>query len=102
MSPAQKAMRAHLMPEARVEFGRQVGESGLPHAIIDISDGLTQDLARLCEESKVGAVIDYETVPVADEVSLVVEDKEAAFALAVSGGEDYELLFTAGREAEAE
>lgn len=99
---AQKAMRAHLMPEARVEFGRRVGESGLAHAMIDVSDGLTQDLAHICEESRVSAVIDYGAVPVADEVRLVAEDKEAAFALAVSGGEDYELLFMAGQEAEAD
>ena len=100
--PAQKAVRAHLMPEARVEFGRQVGERRLAQAMIDISDGLAQDLAHICADSGVGAVIEYDAVPVAAEVMLVAEDKKAAFALAVSGGEDYELLLTAGREAEAE
>jgi thiamine-monophosphate kinase len=97
---APRALRAHLMPEARLEFGRQVGERALAHAMIDVSDGLAQDLAHICEESGVGAVIDYVAVPVAEEMDLIVENQEAAFALAVSGGEDYELLLTASREME--
>jgi len=99
--PAQRALRAHLVPEPRVEFGWQVGERSLAHAMIDTSDGLAQDLAHVCEESRVGAVIDYEAVPVAAELSLVTDEKEKAFALAASGGEDFELLLTAEVEAEA-
>jgi thiamine-monophosphate kinase len=97
----QTALRAHLRPEPRVVFGRHLGERGLAHAMIDVSDGLAQDLAHICDESDVGAVLDLDTVPVADEVALVVEDREAAFGLAVSGGEDYELLFTASGEDES-
>jgi thiamine-monophosphate kinase len=99
---AQKALRAHLMPEAQIEFGRKVGESSLAHAMIDVSDGLAQDLAHICEESRVKAVIDYEAVPVADELRLATESRDAAFMLAISGGEDYELLLTAGQQAEAD
>jgi thiamine-monophosphate kinase len=69
--------------------------------MIDISDGLAQDLAQICRESQVSAIIDYEAVPVAAETSLVTDEKEKAFALAASGGEDFELLLTAGVEAEA-
>ena len=97
----QTALRAHLKPEPRVAFGRRVGARGLAHAMIDVSDGLTQDLEHICDESSVGAVIDFDAVPIADEVALVVEDREAAFNLALSGGEDYELLLTASEEEES-
>jgi thiamine-monophosphate kinase len=97
----QRALRAHLRPIARVEFGQQLGESGLANALIDVSDGLAQDLAHICEESRVSALLDCAAVPVAEEVSLIAADENAAFQLAVSGGEDYELLFTAQPSNEA-
>ena len=97
----QAALHAHLKPEPRVAFGRRLGARGLAHAMIDISDGLAQDLVHLCNESRVGAVLDFDAVPIAAEVALVAEDQEAAFNLAVSGGEDYELLFTANGENES-
>jgi thiamine-monophosphate kinase len=100
--PSQRALRAHLMPEPRVEFGRLVGERRLATAMLDVSDGLTQDLAHICEESNVAALIDSEAVPVASAASLVAGDAAASFDLAVSGGEDYELLLTANPSAEAE
>ena len=91
----QRALRRHLRPEARVEFGWRVGEAQLAHAMIDVSDGLAQDLAHICAESGVSAEVDASSVPIAPEVSLVEGDKEKAFELAVRGGEDFELLFTA-------
>jgi thiamine-monophosphate kinase len=94
-SLAQSAMRAHLRPEPRVEFGRRVGELGLAHSMIDISDGLAQDLAHICEESGVAAILDFESTPVASETSLIHPTPETAFDFAISGGEDFELLLTA-------
>lgn len=91
----QQALRAHLRPDARPEFGQQLGERKLAHAMIDVSDGLAQDLAHLCEASHVSAVLERAAVPLAPAVGLITEDADAAFQLAVSGGEDYELLFTA-------
>jgi thiamine-monophosphate kinase len=88
-------VRRHLMPEARnpkkiVQYAT---------AMIDISDGLQIDLTRLCKESKVGARIFKEKIPISAEM------KEAAsllglspLGLALTGGEDYELLFTAPPE----
>jgi thiamine-monophosphate kinase len=82
----------HLMPEARDP------KKFITYAtsMIDISDGLLIDLWRLCDESKVGARIYIEKIPVSSEL------KKAALSLgippinlALSGGEDYELLFTA-------
>jgi thiamine-monophosphate kinase len=91
----QSAIRAHLKPEPRIEFGQGLGELFLANAMIDISDGLAQDLGHICEDSGVSAVIDFEAVPVAEAVSLVTAAPGEAFDLAVSGGEDFELLFTA-------
>jgi thiamine-monophosphate kinase len=96
----QDALRAHLKPEPRVAFGREI--VGLAHAVIDVSDGLAQDLSHICRESGVDAIIDFDSVPVAEEVSLITRDRESAFDLAVSGGEDFELLFTASNSVKAQ
>ena len=61
-------------------------------AAIDISDGLISDLKHICEASHVGARIEVDRVPVEPAVSISFGDK--AIELALSGGEDYELLFT--------
>jgi thiamine-monophosphate kinase len=96
----QSALRSHLQPEPRVNFGKKVGESGLAHAMIDVSDGLAQDLVQICQESQVAAMIDFEFVPVANEVKFVSHDPQAAFLSAITGGEDFELLLTAGNDVE--
>lgn len=98
----QSAICAHLRPKPRVEFGRRLGESGLVNSMIDVSDGLAQDLAHICEASGVGALIDFDAVPIAEEVRLVTATADEAFEFAVNGGEDFELLFTADRSREAE
>jgi thiamine-monophosphate kinase len=74
----------HFFPEPRVHLGRFLRERGLASAMIDVSDGLSTDLAHICEESGVGAEIRAEAIP-----------REVALDLALHGGEDYELLFTA-------
>ena len=81
----------HFFPEARLELGRILREKGLASAMIDTSDGLSTDLAHLCEESGVGAEISAESIPVAaiGKPAHAVEER-----FAHHGGEDYELLFT--------
>jgi len=96
----QSAICAHLKPEPHVKFGQRLGEIGLATSMIDVSDGLAQDLRHICEASGVGAVVDFNAVPVAAEVNLVTANADDAFELAVSGGEDFELLFTAHRNDE--
>jgi len=98
----QSALRAHLKPAPRVAFGRRVGERGLAHSMIDVSDGLAQDLARICEESAAAAIVDFDSVPVANEVGLMSKEPEAALEFAVRGGEDFELLLSTSGGAEAE
>jgi thiamine-monophosphate kinase len=82
----------HFYPEPRVELGRILREKGLASAMIDISDGLSTDLAHLCEESGVGAELDAALIPRA---RVGRPAREVDLDLALHGGEDYELLFTA-------
>jgi thiamine-monophosphate kinase len=82
----------HFYPEPRVELGRVLREKGLASAMIDLSDGLSTDLAHICEESGVGAEIASELLPRA---RVGKPGREVDLDLALHGGEDYELLFTA-------
>jgi thiamine-monophosphate kinase len=81
----------HFFPEARLELGRRLREKGLATAMIDTSDGLSTDLAHLCEESGVGAEIVAQAIPLAA-IGKPARMVDQRFAL--HGGEDYELLFT--------
>jgi thiamine-monophosphate kinase len=82
----------HFFPEPRVELGRYLQRKGLASAMIDTSDGLSTDLAHICEESSVGAEINSSLIPRA---SVGRPAREVALDLSLHGGEDYELLFTA-------
>lgn len=87
--------RAFLQPYPRVTEGQILVEHGVRVAI-DISDGLIRDLSHICEASRVSARIEIDCVPVQPAVRANFGDR--ALELALSGGEDYELLFTAGAE----
>lgn len=82
----------HFFPEPRIELGRILREKGLASAMIDTSDGLSTDLAHICEESGVGAEIQAELIPRAN---VGKPARRVDLQLALHGGEDYELLFTA-------
>lgn len=91
---AEAAERLH-RPEPRVELGERLRH--LAHAAIDVSDGLAGDLAHILERSGVAAVVDYERIPKSSAFKeLKLPDLEKDCVL--SGGDDYELLFTAPRE----
>ncbi len=85
-----------LKPEARKDMVDYFNESGIvPTSMIDVSDGLSSDLLHICKQSQVGCVLHEEKIPFNPEA------KEFAYKLqldptacALSGGEDYELLFT--------
>ena len=84
-----------LRPSPRVGWGIVLGEERLAGAMIDISDGLSSDLAHLCEESHVGAMIDSASVPIdRDVIHLCGRRALDPLMLALHGGEDFELLFT--------
>ena len=84
---------AFLRPLPRVTEGQVLVAGGVKSAI-DISDGLIADLKHICDASQVGARVEVDRVPVHPAVRTNFGDK--ALELALSGGEDYELLFTAG------
>ncbi len=77
----------HFYPEPRLAVGQFLREKKLASAMIDISDGLSTDLGHICEESKTGAVIYAEALP-------AISAKDG-LTLALHGGDEYELLFTA-------
>ncbi|HEY6351756.1 MAG TPA: thiamine-phosphate kinase [Candidatus Angelobacter sp.] len=77
--------RRHFYPAPRVEIGHWLRRRKFANAMIDVSDGLSVDLAHLCQESGVSAVIDESAIPIA---------RGATLDSALHGGEDYELLFT--------
>jgi len=76
----------HLFPEPRLAQGLWLARRSLATAAIDLSDGLSTDLAHLCDESGVAAEVNAAALPI---------HPAATQAQAVHGGEDYELLFTA-------
>lgn len=85
-------LKRHLMPEAR----NPKSFIDIATSMIDISDGLLIDLTRLCNESKVGAKIYLDNIPLSNELKEASEYlKISPLSFALSGGEDYELLFTA-------
>jgi thiamine-monophosphate kinase len=84
--------RRHFYPEPRIEVGRILRKEGIATAMIDTSDGLSTDLSHLCEESGVGAELDGAVIPRA---RVGKPGREVDLDLALHGGEDYELLFTA-------
>ena len=89
-------LERQLKPEARMDIIRDLKAAGIqPTAMIDISDGLASEILHICNDSKTGAVIYEEKLPIDAVVASVVEEFEIVPAIAaLNGGEDYELLFT--------
>jgi thiamine-monophosphate kinase len=91
----RKLVEKHLRPVPRVEWGRKIAYSGCASAMIDVSDGLSSDLSHICGQSNVGAVVYSDNVPFSEALlNLVAALKKDPLHYALSGGEDYELLFT--------
>ncbi len=84
--PKPAAHLRHFYPEPRLAVGRYLREKKLATAMIDTSDGLSTDLRHLCDESRVGALIEAALLP--------HTEADTALQYALHGGEDYELLFT--------
>ena len=86
-------------PEPRVELGERL--RGIASAAIDVSDGFAQDLGHILEKSGVGAIVEYELLPRPAELRNI-QDQDLQARLVLSGGDDYELVFTAPQAARAE
>ena len=95
----QSLLLRQLAPESRVGWGIVLGEEHLATSMIDISDGLSSDLHHLCDESKTGAIIDATQLPLDASVKYLCGRRALdPLALALHGGEDFELLFTVSPE----
>lgn len=81
------------LPSPRMTLGPAL--VGLAHAVIDVSDGLIADLGHICETSDCGAEITADRVPLSDASRAVVESDAGSWGTILTGGDDYELLFTA-------
>lgn len=90
-------LRKHLYPEPRLALGQWLSGRGCATAAMDLSDGLSSDLARLSAASGVGALVHAGKLPLArsEEINRTRDDRLQA---ALHGGDDYELLFTVAKK----
>lgn len=84
-----QAYPSHFYPEPQLAVARYLRDKGIASAMIDISDGLSTDLAHICNESGVGATVHESAVPRA-----TVGRHEVGLTFALHGGDEYQLLFT--------
>jgi len=89
--------KMHLYPEPRLALGQWLAANGLATAMIDLSDGLSSDLPRLCAASGVGACVTAAKVPTVQSSARNFKSGADPLDLALCGGDDYELLFTVPR-----
>ena len=88
----RELQRAFRKPYPRLKEGQALAAHGV-QAAIDVSDGLIADLGHICEESSLGALVETAEVPVSPAAKSAFGER--ALSMALSGGEDYELIFTA-------
>ena len=93
-------LERQLKPEARVDIVRLLKEKGIrPTAMMDVSDGLSSEVLHICHDSGLGCKIYEEKIPIDYQTYKMAEELNMnATVCALSGGEDYELLFTAPLE----
>lgn len=96
---AKHLLQRYYTPEPRLRIGQNL--HGLAHSCMDISDGLVQDAAHMATASGVSFVIDTDILPLSAPAQRVIEQMPALLHRIVSGGDDYELLFTAPASSQA-
>jgi thiamine-monophosphate kinase len=95
-------LQRHLDPTPRIELGARLAASGLISAMLDISDGLLADLEHLLGHRVTGALLKQQSIPLSGPFKVALDENPKLWELALSGGEDYELLFTAAAEDRAQ
>lgn len=94
VSPKDPLLRRHLYPEPRLALGEWLAKKQLASAMMDLSDGLSSDLPRLCAASGVGARLESARIPQTRNSDAARKLGLYPLELALHGGDDYELLFT--------
>lgn len=96
-SPAEKFLiRRHVRPTPRIQVGQLLADRSIAHAAIDLSDGISSDAGHVCEESQVGIEIRGQALPLSTQLRTFARRNNLdPMELALQGGEDFELLFTA-------
>jgi thiamine-monophosphate kinase len=90
----------YLYPEPRVRMGLTLGRNRVASACMDLSDGLADGVRQIAEASGVGIIIDADALPVDEEARAWFDARgDDALAKAITGGDDYELVFTSPRRA---
>ncbi len=95
----KKLIDAYESPTARIELGSVLRKNKIATAMIDISDGLLGDLKHILEESGKGAVIELKNIPLSSYLTKNFSYEES-LDFVLNGGDDYELIFTANKNAE--
>jgi thiamine-monophosphate kinase len=95
LSPSEKfsLLDRHRLSQPRLGLGRRL--IGVASAAVDVSDGFAADLGHICQASRVGALVEAAKMPVSTALRSVLEMEEASLVEVATGGDDYELLFTA-------
>jgi len=97
-----QSIKRHNAPTPRLDVGRMLATRSIATSMIDVSDGVVLDAQRLAKESGVGLTLETPLLPLSEEMKRYMggcsEAEKAGLAMALTGGEDYELLFTARRE----
>jgi len=94
ISKSDPALKKHLYPVPRLALAQWLAENGIASAMMDLSDGLSTDLPRLCAASKVGAILEAAKIPKVSVPKWNTRPKFNSLELALNGGDDYEILFT--------
>jgi thiamine-monophosphate kinase len=93
-SSQKNLLLKQLQPFPRIHAAKDLNEKNAATSMIDLSDGLSSDLAHICRESKVGAKVYADKIPLNKNLRIAAKSFDEKLNLALNGGEDYELLFT--------
>jgi thiamine-monophosphate kinase len=96
LAPREWRVLESKLDAPRPRIGLGIALRGVARSAIDVSDGLVADLGHICERSRVGAVVELRSIPASATLRRHL-DRPAARSALLAGGDDYELVFTAGR-----
>lgn len=92
-----KIRKNYLEPKAQLDFSKNIAP--YVNSMIDVSDGLASEIRHICDESKCGAIIYKDKIPINEEVrNLVIQLNEDEYDYALYGGEDFQLVYTVSKD----